>query len=235
MMKLKNIILEAKHDATKSDMNKWFLECMRKYFPEYSKEVGVDWPFPIFEIKTDKTRAGWYKCKFRGNQVVDPIIGLNTIFVSHTGRNVTFHETIHYVQSNIFTYRQYNQMANKGHDSFFIQSMNKINSVEGKDYITVQQDTAALDAISGNKEFWVYGIKTHRGEFAFAYSATERPNVETHLKKQLKINSYKSIYVFKSDKFKYRLGSVTKTSIKFGVPNDQDNIEQEISKYEIKD
>lgn len=232
-MKLKWLLLEKKHDVTKNQMKLWFNECMRKFFNKHYDKIGNEWPMPVFEVKSNKTRAGWYMCSFKGDAVVNPVIGLNPDFLDHAAKNIIFHETIHYVQSNEYSYYQFSQASNKGHDTFFTEYMNKINAVEGADFVTVKQDTANLDVVSGGKEFWVYGIKTHKNEFGFAYSATERPNVVEHLKKQKSINKYKQIYAFKSNKFKYKIGSITKTGIKFGVPNEQENIETEISKYEI--
>ncbi len=229
-MKIKKLLFEKKHDITKNQMQKWFNECMRKFFNQY---IDEGWSSPSFEVKTDKNRAGWYKCSFKGNEVINPIIGLNSDFIEHTARNIIFHETIHYVQSNVYTYHQYKYASNSGHDAFFIEYMNKINAVEGKDFVTVKQDTKDLDTVSGGKNFWVYAIKTHGNEFGFAYSITERPNVLDYLKKQKKLNKYKQIYVFPSNKFKYKIGLITKTSIKFRIPSDQTNMEKEISQYEV--
>ena len=228
-MKLRNIIEASKYDVSKIQMKQWFIQCITKYFFFYLSDLGNDWEMPTFLIKTHKSRAGWFQCSFKGDIVVNPVITVNPNFVHSTARNIVFHETIHYVQANTFGNRKYSMMANGGHDSFFIEMMNKINSGEGQGFVTVKQDTQQL---SGNKEFWVYGVKTTRGEFGFLSTAKQNLPVLNALKKGLGVR-YDDVYEFKTDKLKYKIGSVSKRGMSLGVPIIQPT-DEELSKYSVK-
>lgn len=228
-MNLRNIIEASKYDTSKSQMKQWFIQCISKYFPQHKPDVGNDWEMPTFLIKTDKKRAGWFQCSFKGDIVVNPVITVNPDFVHSTMRNIVFHETIHYVQANVYGYTKYRLAQNGGHDSFFIEMMNKINSGEGQGFVTVKQDSQQL---SGNKEFWVYGVKTTRGEFGFLSTAKQNPLILNHLKQGIGVR-YVDVYEFKTAELKYKIGSFTKRSLKLGVPMTQPT-DEELSKYSVK-
>lgn len=233
-MKIRKLLEAGKYDVHKSNMKTWFDECIRKYFPEFKNKVGSDWEYPTFEIKTDKNRAGWHKCSFSrsSGKAINPTIGLNPDFLNHTARNITFHETIHYVQANTYGYTKFANAANGGHDAYFIQMMNKINASEGPNYITVKQEMEALDNKETNKSFWVYGVMTSDKEFGFAYTSKPNDKVKQFLINAKNSKRYKKIYEFQSNLFKYKVGSITKTSYNFGIPNNQPT-EAELEKYEI--
>ena len=231
-MKLRKLLNEGKYDVSKQNMKIWFEECIKKYFSEYKDRIGTEFFYPTFEIKTDQKRAGWFKSSFIGDKPITPVIGLNPDFIEHTAKNIVFHETIHYIQANTYGYTKYKLASNGGHDSFFIEKMNKINSIEGKDFITIKQETQSLANKSTSKTFWVYGILTHDGTFAFAHSSKTNDNIEQHLIKQKNAGKYKKVYKFQTNIFKYKIGSVNKTGLKFNIPVEQPT-EYELQKYEI--
>lgn len=231
-MKLRNILEEGKYDVHKSNMKTWFDECIRKFFPEFKNKIGSEWEYPTFEIKTDKNRAGWFKCSFMRDKVINPIIGINPDFVEYTAKNITFHETIHYVQGNTYGYTRYAHASNGGHDSFFIEKMNSINAVEGSGFVTIKQETQSMADKDTNKTFWVYGVLMADGDFAFAHSSKLNEPMLQHLLKQKTNGRYKKVYSFQTKMFKYKIGSVSKTGLKLGIPNDQPS-ESELQQYEV--
>lgn len=231
-MKLWDILQEAKYDIHKSNMKIWFDECIRKFFPEFKNKIGSEWEYPTFVIKTDKNRAGWFKCSFIKDKVVNPIIGINPDFVEYTAKNITFHETIHYVQANTYGYTRYAFVSNGGHDSFFIEKMNSINSIAGSGFVTVKQETQSLGDKDTNKIFWVYGVMMLDGDFAFVHSVKLNESILQHLLKQKNNGRYKKVYSFQTKQFKYKIGSVSKTGLKLSIPNDQP-AEVDLQQYEV--
>lgn len=240
-MKLKTLYLEAKYEATSSQMKAWFLECISKYFSEYKSKVGKEWNMPSFEVKSDANRAGWFKVtswSSDGKAQASSLTVNKDLIDNEAYKRIIYHETIHYIQSNLYSYRQWANVANGGHDGFFREAMAKINSGEGSDYVTQKaEDIHSWGTIAGGKEFWVYGIKDRQGRYMFAYSKTDRPDAVTLLKSQKQLQSWKEIYAFKSNDLKYRIGKITMTKGRIGlaveIPKDLSTVEDDVKGSEL--
>lgn len=240
-MTLKSLYLEVKYEATTHQMKLWFMECISKYFPEYKSKVGKEWNLPTFEVKSSPNRAGWFKGTSWSNdgKAESSTFSINRDLIGNEAyKRIVYHETIHYIQFNLYTQRQWATMANGGHDGFFREAMAKINAGEGSGFVTQKaEDLHTWGAIAGGKEFWVYGIKDYRGRYMFAYSKTERLDAVELLKKQKKAQSWQGIYAFKSNDLKYRIGKITMSKGRVGLavelPRDLSTVEDDIKGNEL--
>lgn len=216
-------ILEA---ATKSDIQKYFFECLNKYFPEYSKKTS-EWGIPKFSLRSGITEGGYYShASFWGRgYVTDQQITVNKDLSNNESifRSVVFHETIHYVQVNLVARKLHpytNEKPLDYHDNFFMQMLKKINSVEGNNYIKVSEQIDDLADLKTVKPFFVYGIITKSNQYAYVWTVSSQPDLDDFFKRLITQNKYKSVFKievdlfwFKVAKFKYKKGS----SIKFAV------------------
>lgn len=229
-MKLIQILHEAKWDNVKSLMHKHFTECSQKYFPQYTGKLTP----PEFEIKVHGKNAGWF-LPYYNRQIPDRSkIGINPDFIGDADmfKGIMYHETIHYFQYHTYSYPDFVRAHNKGHDGFFIEMMKKINAGEGKELVTITQETNSIDkALTG--EFWVYGIKTRKGLYAFAHTKRENPAAINYLTKLVKSGLYEDGFVFKTDTYRYKIGTFGTRGFKFAVPDDQQWI-PDLSAYSVK-
>ena len=240
-MNLKSIYLESKYAATSSQMKTWFLECISKYFSEYKSKVGNDWPMPTFEVKSHPSYAGWFDVDSwtRDNKPQSSTLAVNKDLVDNQSyKRIIYHEAIHYIQSNVYTKSQWSHAFNGGHDRFFNEAMNKINSGEGSGFVTQKgEDIHTWGVIAGGKEFWVYGAQERNGDYIMCYSRTDRPDVISFLKKMKDVYHWKKIYAFKSNDLKYRIGKITmnkgRIGLGMGIPKDMSTVEDDVAGHEI--
>lgn len=229
-MQLTQILNELKWDETKAAMRQHFDDCSRKYFRAYQGSF----PMPEFVIKTDAKKAGWFNGEYTSKYVPNTsLIGVNPDFLgdSEMFRGIMYHETIHYYQFHTYSFRQYKHAPNGGHDEQFIKDMERINAGEGKRLVTLKQETATIEkALTG--KFWVYGIKTKSGEYAFAHTKRKNDKAVEFLTSIVNKGRYDDGYVFETDEYKYKIGSFGPKGFKFEFPNNQDV--PDLSSYSVK-
>lgn len=228
MIKLRDIMSEGKYAASEADMKKWFDECMRKYFPQYVSKItrpfrtipktGIaeqyidpdwkdNWVYPDLQVKSLKGRGSTGICQTsrikRNGQIVMPIIAVSPEYIKTDGRSIVFHETIHYVQAYTYTPIEHKYMSNGGHDSFFKEMMNKMNAVEGENYITIEYDqTTKSDSETIGTNLWVY-LFVKDGKWGAASFSRKSPKTVEFFKYFLKNGRYTEAYEMLSDKLKY--------------------------------
>lgn len=226
-MKLMDILLEAKWDNVKSQMKQHFNDCSRKYFKEHHGKF----PIPDFQVKSHGRRAGWFSASYVGDRK-DGVITINPDFLDNERdfKGIIYHETIHYYQFFTYSRAQYKYASDGGHDSYFMDMMNKINAGEGNKLITVQQEVGHIKK-SATGSFWVYGIKTKNGDYAFAWTKRKNDKLIDRIKSNMKYSDYTNPVAFETDEFKYKIGSVSGDKVKFAIPIDQ-NI-PDLSQYSI--
>ncbi len=157
-MKLKTILNEV---TSTSKLEYFFKECMQKYFPEYYSDIQ-EWGIPKFSITSMPTKAGLFVYQPRTGHIVNPVLKINKDFVDDDKflRPVVFHETIHYVQANIVARRIKPYLDGKWrvvHDAYFIEKMNKINAVEGNDYVTPTHNVSTHGQPPSKDTIHIYG------------------------------------------------------------------------------
>ncbi len=202
-----SLIQESGYGNIKSLTEKYFNECMNKYFSEYKKYMG-EWEIPIFKVRSGTATAGLYSYIPTKTNLLNQAITMNPDIAANGDdmvRRVAFHETIHYVQMNLAVRRldpyPDRKVTNNGHDGFFHEMMGKINSKEGSNYITVKQDSSEIQV--SNKEFYVYGFETNTGQFGSMWSPTEAPALKNWLETTAKAK-HKNIFWFKTDDYYFK-------------------------------
>lgn len=201
-----SLIQESGYGNIKSLTEKYFNECMDRYFPEYKKYMS-EWGIPVFKVRSGTATAGLFSYIPNKGKLSNQSITMNPDIAANGDdmvRRVTFHETIHYVQTNLSIRRlpPYENGKNTDHhDKYFNDMMGKINSEEGKDYVTVKQDSEGIQVSS--KEIYVYGIETNRGDFASVWSPTQSEELEKWLMTTAKAK-YKNVFYFKTNDYYFK-------------------------------
>jgi len=224
----KSILTEADLNAIKKNTEQYFNQCMAKYFSEYRGKMS-EWGIPTFKVRSGTQNAGLFSYvpnigKLSNQSItMNPDIAVNGELL----RQVAFHETIHYVQTNLSVRRLSPYEDGKRtsiHDAYFIEMMNKINSGEGSNYVTVKQDAAEI--LVASKEFYVYGFEDDNGRVATVWSPTENSKLHNWLMHTGK-EKYKNIFQFKTDDYYFKTSSskLKGGTMKFTVVEKADKIE----------
>ena len=225
---IESLLTEADLNAIKKNTEQYFNQCMAKYFSEYRGKMS-EWGIPTFKVRSGTQNAGLFSYVPNIGKLSNQSITMNPDIAANGEllRRVAFHETIHYVQTNLSVRRLPPYEDGKRtsvHDAYFIEMMNKINSGEGSNYVTVKQD--AVEILVASKEFYVYGIEDDKGRFATVWSPTENSTMYNWLIRTGK-EKYENIFQFKTDDyyFKTSLSKFTRGSIKFALVENADKIE----------
>jgi hypothetical protein len=209
MIKLKQLLLEYNKQDILNKMYQYWKECLQKYFDR--DEVGGKYPRPNFEIKKDNNRSAWFKYTWlRGPAYEmyrshDMTIGINPDFATddESIKANIYHETIHYYEFLLLPYEQHKKNTHEHHGDFFKKMMDKINSGEGKQLVTIKQEVTT--DTKSNKVFWVYGyrLKFDYGyEYSFSWTQRKNDNIINFLAKTS--DRYDNIYLFQTDKYVFK-------------------------------
>lgn len=224
------LVLEAGYGNIKSLTEKYFNECIDRYFQEYRSNMG-EWGIPVFKVRSGTATAGLFSYIPAKGRLMNQSITMNPDIAANGDdmlRRVVFHETIHYVQTNLSIRRlppYQNGKSTDGHDSYFSEMMIRMNSVEGRDYVTVTQDATSIKVSS--KEIYVYGIETNSGDFATVWSPTESEVVKSWLTTTARAK-HKNIFWFTTNDYYFKeKGSKIKSggSLRFAAVDKPDKVE----------
>lgn len=215
MIQFSNFLNEGKYDSTKLKMEKYFNECSKKYFSEFS---GM-YKNPVFVVKEHVGWAGWFSAS-RNEIGVVPELSLDDNVLKST----IFHETIHFYQDN-----SYNPKKDEGkkadHGRWFISKMEEINKGEGVGFVRPKED--AVNVKNTVNSFWVYGIITKDGMYAYIWTPNEVESIDEWINGKAK-NTYAGTFKFQTNDYYYKTpGQQYKKgkSMKFGGIDDKSKIE----------
>jgi len=224
------LVQESGYGNIKSLTEKYFNECMSRYFQEYKSSME-EWGIPVFKVRSGTATAGLFSYIPAKGRLMNQAMTMNPDIAANGDdmlRRVVFHETIHYVQTNLSIRRLPPYQDGKStddHDKYFTDMMGKINSGEGQDYVTVKQDATNIKVSS--KEIYVYGIETNSGDFATVWSPTESEAVKSWLTTTGKAK-HKNVFWFTTNDYYFKeAGSKIKSggSMRFAGVDKPDKIE----------
>jgi len=239
MIKLRSLFSQQLAEASKAQsvqqMREWFYECMEKYFPEYKAKIGSELQEPKFQVKSIKSVGLYSSIKYRDGTVKDPTIILNPNFFEIKGRSTTFHETIHYIQSYHYNYYEFNASIRHtgAHDDFFKDWMNKMNAVEGPDYIVIASDREMFKNVKTVRKFWVYAYLTADGDLNVTHTKRFNPKMEAWILRMKSKSNVAKVYMFETDEYKYQLGKTVSGTVWVGKLSNPDL--DALAKYELKE
>lgn len=216
MISLRELILEFSKSEAISDMKKHFDYVSKKYFSS-----RVKYPTPSFKVKPNLKNVGAY-------------IPSRNEFVMHMDfandpellKGTMYHEAIHYFQVHQDGFDSRKHKRDGYHDDYFHQMAKKINSGEGKKYVSVSGSIQKIKSGKSVKPFWVYTIDKGDGDINWMWSPRKNQKIIDTLIRMRDYYKWTGIKVFETDiiSFKEAPRSNGGRNVRYGTVSPNENI-----------
>jgi hypothetical protein len=222
-MKLKKLLVET---LSKNEVEKLFLLCIKKYFSEYYSEIN-EWGIPKFTLVDMPSKAGLFVYIPRKGSIANPVLKINKDFNTESFyKPVIYHETIHYIQANLVARNLPPYESGKWkdpHDAYFHKMAEKINSIEGENFITATHDVNKHGSPTMNTPIYVYGF-FYGSKPGFVWSKEPSDKLNDYILQRDKPFKFETQdFWYKNSQLK--VNPTTTKSLKFGIISDPDRIE----------
>jgi hypothetical protein len=111
--------------------------------------------------------------------------------------------------------------------------MNKMNAVEGPDYIVIASDREMFKNVKTVRKFWVYAYLTADGDLNVTHTKRFNPKMEAWILRMKSKSNVAKVYMFETDEFKYQLGKTVSGTVWVGKLSNPDL--DALAKHELKE